>query len=302
MGEDWIPIKDQRRLIFQDLKPGDYALEVDVLEGGHNSDNDPFMLSIHKATPWWQLPIFYLILAALAIAGLYLFIKYREKNIKIKKNREIAINQKMAELEKKAVLAQMNPHFIFNSMNAIQYFMSQKDIESSMLFLSKFSRILRQVLKLSNAEFISISEEINLIKTYLEIEQFRHADKLKFQIQEVGAIPSNYQIRPFMIQPYIERIIVSTITDSGDTLDAKIQFELKNSVLFIMVNYLHSQEESPLGSLDDDETNSYSILEQRIKLSQKAEDQRILTKESFQDTKGIFNSKLVIQLETQQAK
>ncbi|HET6723026.1 MAG TPA: tetratricopeptide repeat protein [Chitinophagaceae bacterium] len=114
---------------------------------------------------------------------------------------------KMTELELQSLRAQLNPHFMFNSLNAIQELILKEDNDNSHLYLSRFSELLRMLLDNANQPFVSLRKEISLLELYLSLENLRIPD-LKYTIEIDPGIDSNRMAIPnMMLQPYIENAI-----------------------------------------------------------------------------------------------
>ena len=145
------------------------------------------------------------------MAVVFLFITFNNrKNKLIHHNLESALkNQKRQhELELKALRGQMNPHFVHNSLNAIQFYIQQNDVETSEDYLAKFSKLMRQFFDFSRRKTISISEEISLLENYLYIEKLRFEDKIDYTIKIDDSLDGDEeQIPSMLLQPIIENAI-----------------------------------------------------------------------------------------------
>ena len=157
----------------------------------------------------------YLILFSVALLlvfmVIFLFIVFNNrKNKLIKENLENALkNQKQKhELELKALRSQMNPHFVHNSLNAIQYYIQQNDVETSENYLAKFSKLMRQFFDYSRRDSICLTEEISLLENYLQIEKLRFEEKLNYEIKVDTELDIDEESMPPMIlQPLVENAI-----------------------------------------------------------------------------------------------
>ncbi len=155
---------------------------------------------------------------ALCAGGLLLIIllgfiyhRYKEKQksavILESKSREIAIMNK--ELEKRMLRAQMDPHFIFNSLNSIQYLITANDRMAALKYLSKFSKLLRQTLENSVSHSVPIIDEIRVLEHYLQLESLRFDDKFRYEIDLDHNLDIHTIEIPFLLlQPYVENAIV----------------------------------------------------------------------------------------------
>jgi sensor histidine kinase YesM len=103
---------------------------------------------------------------------------------------------------------QMNPHFIFNALNSVNEYISQNDERAANRYLSSFSKLMRQVMDDSKHTFIPLSEEISMLRLYLELEHSRFKDQFEYQFQVDSSIEhSDFEIPPMMVQPFIENAI-----------------------------------------------------------------------------------------------
>ena len=145
------------------------------------------------------------------LALVFLFVVFTSrKNKLVKENLESALSnqKKQHELELQALRAQMNPHFVHNSLNAIQYYIQQNDVETSENYLAKFSKLMRQFFEFSRKQYIRISEEISLLENYLQIEKLRFEEDLDYKIiVDPDLDPDDFNIPTMMIQPLVENSI-----------------------------------------------------------------------------------------------
>ncbi len=190
-----------RKLIFSNLKPGDYRLHI-------KKENITKTFGFTVLPLWWQTAgariagiLFVLFLLGLSAWRLAL-------NIQRKRTKKIIREKQLTELQLKALRSQMNPHFVFNSLASIQYFIGQNDLKNSDKYLVKFSKLIRRFFELSKEDEIPLSEEIELLKNYLEIEKMRFGDKLRFKIiVDPQLKPEEIQIPTMLLQPIVENAV-----------------------------------------------------------------------------------------------
>ena len=117
-------------------------------------------------------------------------------------------NRKIAETKLLALRLQMNPHFIFNSLTAINNFILNNDAETASLLLTKFSRFVRQVMDNSRTEWISLRDELKALQIYIELEQLRFENKFDINIEVSPDVDREMvHVPPLIIQPYVENAI-----------------------------------------------------------------------------------------------
>lgn len=132
----------------------------------------------------------------------------RVKRIMRKEAEKAETVARMTELEQMALRSQMNPHFIFNCLNSIQDYVMNRDVLGVNEFITNFSRLIRLTLELSIQSRISLSEEVNYLSTYLDLEKRRFEDKFVYEITLSEQIDAeDYHIPPLILQPYVENAI-----------------------------------------------------------------------------------------------
>ncbi len=203
IDDDW-QSTDQRSLQYPALAPGEYVFKVKALnENGISSENTA-QISFQIEKPFWKKTFFLILMSIIALALISLLIYailqyFKEKN---------ELQQKISESELVALRAQMNPHFIFNSLNSIQYFITENDKKSANIYLSTFSDLIRKVLDNSKKTAVPLGDEITSIELYLELESLRFSGKFNYEIKIAPDLDRNFhKIPPLLIQPYIENAI-----------------------------------------------------------------------------------------------
>lgn len=141
----------------------------------------------------------YLLLAGLLLLGATVFYIIRSLRSIRHKNKVIALHSLRKE---------MNPHFIFNSLNSINQFIAKNDERSANKYLTSFATLMREVLDNSGSDFISLSVETSLLQRYLELEHRRFADKFDYSFQcEINDIGTDILVPNMIIQPYVENAV-----------------------------------------------------------------------------------------------
>jgi tetratricopeptide (TPR) repeat protein len=146
------------------------------------------------------------------------------------------MNRKVAEITQANLRQQMNPHFIFNTLNSIQYFMYQNDKLATNNYLTKFSNLIRKVLENSQHTSVPLNDEIDALTFYLELENMRFRDKFDFSIKVSEDVdPILYQIPTMLIQPYVENSICHGIMPLGHKGHVEIEISLHGDHLLCRI-------------------------------------------------------------------
>lgn len=163
-------------------------------------------LKDQKRTYYTSFTLILLLLLGLLFYSLYA----RYKHKKEKEQQDLLLRIKDSEI--KALQLQMNPHFIFNSLNSVLEFISRSETNEAIKYLTKFSRLIRLVLEFSNRKNIFLSEEIELLGLYIDLENIRSEKGFNVHLTlEEGLDPKNYEIHPMLIQPFVENSIIHGI-------------------------------------------------------------------------------------------
>jgi hypothetical protein len=224
---------------FPVLQPGGYTFFLKAINKfGVESETKAVRIII--LPPWWQT-IAFRITALCAIVLLVAFTyRYAISNIKRKEETKRGIETRFAALEQKALQAQMNPHFIFNSLNSIQTFILNLDVEGANNYLTSFASLIRQTLDNSMQPLISITSEIKYLKTYLGMEKLRFREKFRYEIHTDEAIDQNNTLLPGMLlQPYIENSLrhgIQLSEDNNGLISLTIKRTIDNCILYTITD------------------------------------------------------------------
>lgn len=148
----------------------------------------------------------------------------------VRSNRERAKTNMLLEL--KSLRTQMNPHFIFNSLNSVNGFISKNDDRSANKYLSRFSQLMRLVLENSKYDFVSLESELKIIELYMELEHLRFQDKFDYELNISSEISvDSIEIPPMLVQPYIENAIWHGLRYLEDKGNLTVNVKQKNDTL-----------------------------------------------------------------------
>ena len=146
------------------------------------------------------------------------------------------LEKELNELEKAALRAQMNPHFLSNCLNSIQGFISKGEKMKAMRYLSEFNDLLRETLDLSRQKRVVLEEDINLLTSYLNLEKMRFDEKFTYHI-EIDQKVNKYdtEIPPLLIQPFVENAIVHAFPKEIQEPSIHIAYTQQKGALLVTV-------------------------------------------------------------------
>lgn len=181
---------------------------------------------------WWFITLIISILLLAALIGIVIF-SFSQKR---KQKKELKIQNTIATLEQKALQAMMNPHFVFNVINTIQYFIGIKESKAANQILTGFARLMRKHLEICLKSNITLFEEIQYLNLYLSLEKIRFDEKMNFYINIDSAIEVEEIIIPSMlIQPFIENAVWHGLLPKEDGGWIQINFTCIDNLLRIKI-------------------------------------------------------------------
>ena len=170
--------------------------------------------------------------SALGVSALVVvLLLFRGSKLKAKR-RMSEMNRKISELTQANLRQQMNPHFIFNTLNSIQYYMYQNDKLATNNYLTKFTNLMRKVLENSQHTSITLNDELDALNLYLELESIRFKDKFDYTItvdEEIDTLL--FKIPTMLIQPYVENSICHGLMPGEGKGMLKIDIRLKDNYI-----------------------------------------------------------------------
>jgi len=204
VDRQWNDCGTQRFATYSDVSPGHYVFKV---KGSNNDgiwNERGTAITIIILPPWYRTWWAYALYALVFIAVLWNFIKWREKRVK----KEAELKRQKIDLEMQALRAQMNPHFIFNSLNSISRFILKNQRVEANDYLTKFSKLIRMTLQHSAMTTIKLANELSMLQLYLELECLRFNKKIAYEFQCDPNLDSELiEIPPLLLQPYVENAI-----------------------------------------------------------------------------------------------
>ncbi|MDQ3191955.1 MAG: histidine kinase [Bacteroidota bacterium] len=298
-------VTTNRTVQFSYLKAGKYLFEVAPFINGADTINSSAKISFYVVPPFWDLWWFKTLIALLVSSIIIYTIIYLNNRYRQKINTNYEYKKRIADIELRALRSQLNPHFIFNCMGTVQNLILKNKNEAAETYISKFSKLLRTVLASSSENVISLDQELETIKSYLDLESLRFAKGFNYKIEiEKGINTSEIDIPPMLIQPFVENAIWhGLIHKEGDkNLDIVVSRNADYTVcLTISDNGIGRQKSQQLNQ-DLEKFKSYGInlCNDRIILSNSYSEKKIILsindlKDSQNKTSGTIVKILITQ-------
>lgn len=235
--EKWSNVLTKIEIDLNYLEPGDYEVEMEIENLSTGKKYYQTILFVHIKPSFFQTWTFYLLLSSLLILSSFFIYRYRlfvirkrvqEKNRILLRQKEdekvraeiekqkVILESKLAKTRMQALRSQMNPHFIFNALNTLQFFILSQDRNKGLNYLAQFSKLVRETLENSINDYITLADELEYLKVYTSIENMRFEDRdIRFVFQINDEIDSNEVFVPPMIsQPFVENSILHAFDES----------------------------------------------------------------------------------------
>jgi anti-sigma regulatory factor (Ser/Thr protein kinase) len=197
-----------REIVYSNLSPGKYVFQLKAQMLGGNWQQDPLELYITITPPFWQTWWFRILAGLFLISLAFFFIRWRIALVRKKEQLKSLHEKELLEIEAKALRAQMNPHFVFNSLNSIKSLINKNENDKAANYLTTFSKLIRTLFHNSDKREVSLFEEIETCKLYTQLERMRFGDKIDFIFNVDGSIDlKDIKVPALILQPLIENAI-----------------------------------------------------------------------------------------------
>lgn len=253
------------------LPPGKYTFLYQAAnhQGNWSDTVKELPVIIHPPfwkTIWFQAIVFFLILLFLTLAYLI-----RVRQIQRRERLKHQYEKALTEMEIKALRAQMNPHFLFNSLNSVKHFLISGEIKNGVQYINKFSRLLRLILNHSQLTEVALKDEIRFLELYLQIEQIRFDQSFKWNIDIAPNVNTEkVAIPPMSIQPFVENAIWHGLMhkEGERILNLSVQLNKHDITIVIQDNGIGREKARALKSKSavKDKSLGMEMTKQRLKL------------------------------------
>ncbi|MFK7949210.1 MAG: histidine kinase [Saprospiraceae bacterium] len=235
LSDDWREIQSDV-VSYPVLNPENYTFEAVAINEDNIESQKPIRINITILKPFWATWTFRLFVLITFLLIVWIVMKARVNRIRERLKLKNEFEQKLNELEMRALQAQMNPHFIFNVLNSIQHYLTLNDGEQAMIYLSKFAKLIRMIFDFSRKSAISLYEEINFLKLYIEMERLRFKQKIEVNLTiDEEIFEDAVQVPPLLIQPIVENCFKHGLLHKENDGQIKIDFILKDNRIICVI-------------------------------------------------------------------
>ena len=256
---------------YASLPSGQYTFEVKAVNEDGVESEQVAQVKLNIAYPIWE-KWWFILLSSLLIIGIFLLILFnRVRSVRRKNKLENALGKATLDTLK----LQMNPHFIFNAMSAVQHYMTTNDSKMAGNYLARFAQLMRSVLENSRSEYIDLAEEITMLEGYLTLQRLRFQDSFAFTIKVDEQLdPDEIAVPPMFAQPFIENAIEHGVSQIKSGGRIEISFALENEMVLLQIKDngvgLEKARQNKQNTYKKHKSMATDITRQRIALYQKS--------------------------------
>jgi len=225
--DDWTEVSGRRFANYTNMPGGDYVFQLQAANNEGVWNEKISEIPVHIATAFWLTWWFRTAMVIAIVFASYWFYRYRVGQLRKKQKVKSEYEKKLANVEMSALLAQMNPHFLFNSLNSIDSYIIRNESKKASEYLNNFARLMRLILQNSRSNYITLKDEMEALELYLQMESLRFKNKFNYSISIDEELDTNaIVIPPMLIQPYVENAIWHGLMQKTNGEEGKVELRL----------------------------------------------------------------------------
>lgn len=263
---------------FASLKPGIHTIELRA-ETRNTGPGSVATITLDVLPSFFESGWFKAILVLAFLLVVFVTVKLRLDSSARKTAESLAMAERINELKHQALSAMMNPHFVFNSLNSVQYLINSNRSEDANNYIAMIAKLMRMNLDTSGSGFILLADEIKRLEYYLELEKLRFTDKFTYSIKTGPEIdPGSVLIPNMIIQPFVENSIWHGLAASDRMGEISVSFEIRtksaegepvNEMLIRITDNGIGINRASQTPKDDHISRGIKIIEERLQLLSK---------------------------------
>ena len=227
----WNKVVDSKLINLPYLPYGEFEVNVSTKDFNSGLITQSKLASITILPPFWKTWWFNVLMFVITASSLLFVYKKRVSVIQVREAEKAKIQKRLIETKLEALGSQMNPHFAFNALNSIQNYIIDNDVDNALLYLSEFAKLIRKTLDHSSLQFISLSEEISYLKSYVTLENMRFNNRVKVNFDYSDLDIDEVHLPPMLLQPFIENAFVHAFEKTHPKPELSISFFRNDNVL-----------------------------------------------------------------------
>ena len=271
-GQDdqWSYANGRREATYSSINIGQFTFEVEASRSRDFTHAAKASFQFRVVPPFWKTWWFITALVLFIGGAVTLFVRMRIKQL----NEKLALRSALADSERKSLRLQMNPHFVFNALDAISGFIFKNEPKEAVRYLGSFAKLMRLTLETSRERLVPLQSELQLLKNYIDLEQLRFNHKFSYALDVDEDIdPYEMYLPPMLIQPFVENAIkhgLKHLDGSEGKLEVHFKAENDHLVCEVTDNGVGRQKSAELNQNKGNQSLATSITQERIDLLTKS--------------------------------
>ena len=226
-NETWSLPSAKPEIFLPFLPSNNYRVDVKVLDQSTGLAHTASLVNLSILPPFWETWWFALLIMSTVLLAVYGIYTFQVRQVRRFEAQKSLIQKRFEETKMEALLAQMNPHFIFNAMNSIQNYIMDSDIDHATLFLGDFAKLIRLNLDHCSKPSILLIEEIEYLQSYIRVENSRFNNAIRVQFETDPLIdPYELEIPTMLLQTFVENVFVHAFPGSIKNPTLKVSFKM----------------------------------------------------------------------------
>lgn len=262
-------------LTLLQLEPGEYEVSIYAANNNGVWSEKAATCSFTIAKPFWRQTYFWLLFSVVVLLAVLLIARLRVRQITRREKEKAEFEIQIENLKNQALRLQMNPHFLFNALNAIQGFYANENKALAKNYIYNLSRLLRLILESSKQDEILLENEIEIVRAYLDLTVLRFEDKLDYTIQvEDGLQLNRLAVPPMILQPFIENAFIHGIAPKDGKGHIALAFRIEHNQLICTItdNGIGRKASAAMKLVSVQRSSGINITRERIALLNKKHD------------------------------
>ncbi len=231
-NKDWVYCGTRRYAVFTNLDPGEYRFRAKGSNNDGRWNEEGCSVILQVVPPFWMTTWF----RSLTIGGgLLLLLSGAALRLRMTLARN-ALKRRLLEYRLQTLRLQMNPHFIFNALASIEHLILKRENRRASEYLNRFATLVRGMLESAGSATISLAEELDNLRLYLELESLRFDHRFQYDLKVDAAVaPRSLRIPPLLIQPYVENALRHSMIHSRADGRLLIHLERRDETLYCRI-------------------------------------------------------------------
>lgn len=233
---DWSILTNETYAVYTNLPPGKYSFILKAANENGVSSDPVEIIEFEVEAAFWQKWWFYSLIVIFIAGSSMIITTIIGRRAKKAREKELKIKFKMADLQLRSIRSQMDPHFTFNAINSIGAAILKNDKDMALKYLQNLSKLIRSTLDHSNKMTRFLTQEVEFVRHYLELEKFRFGDRFDYTIETDSLADESIKVPKMIIQTYAENSLKHGILSLPERRGfIKIQISKNNGLLTIKV-------------------------------------------------------------------